>query len=168
MKEGINNIVDGEQNEYNLHLTTMSVVKYKEWVYSYCLKVTPLQGDDMEDDELESTKSPVYHMYFPSDAQAPEFAYLYFTTESNAYGVVEGLWYDGIVDPYVIRGGMFHSIAIPETRAFEFVKSQCTDQPFYQCVSQRLKEDTTCSEYGPPCSYYTLPTNQPLEHFPYY
>ena len=99
-----------------------------------------------------------------SDVAAPEKVSLYFTSESNSFGVVALQWFDGQVTPYTLKRGMYHSITIPQVRAFEYVESRCSDESFYQCLSDRLQKVTSC--HGPPCSKYTLPTDMPLQYLP--
>ena len=160
-----NSLVDEEGNDYNLHLTNMHVSDFKEWVYRYCHKVTPIQDNDVADDGIERKEYSYYIEFYVEEV--PDYIYLYFTTESNSYGAVLESWYDGEVDPYVMRRGMVHEINIPHIKTFEFINSQCTNQPFYYCLAERLRENTTCLEYGSPCSNLTLPTGQPLGYLPY-
>ena len=92
-------------------------------------------------------------------------ATVYFSTELNAYGAVWEKWLDGQVHPYNLERGMDHSISITEVRAYEYVKSKCSELSFYQCLSTKLLEDSTCKEHGNPCSFFTMPTKNEFETF---
>ena len=53
LEENENSLADEEGNAYSLHLTNMYVLNFKEWMYRYCHKVTPIQDNDVADDEIE-------------------------------------------------------------------------------------------------------------------
>ena len=93
-------------------------------------------------------------------------ATLYFTTEENSYGVVMDRWFDGMPGEFKLIKGRTHFIKIIGVRRYEYLKSKCTHETFYQCLATRMNSSKRCLKYEDPCTPWSLPGRKPLEEFP--
>ena len=126
-----------------------------------------------------------YNVQFFYGRKAPETAELFFTTEANSYGLSyaysrldKGTWFDGKVQPYTLKKQTQHWIDITKVTAYEYLRSKCSNQSFYQWVSTRLVELSTTSRdrfnnqtcrmlSNVPCSSnVTLPSSDPFIDLP--
>ena len=150
---------------YSALVTELTVQNFKTWVRRYCYKINNLAGlNELQSDDDISTPY-TYRVNFER-RDAPEQAMVYFTTDANAYGAVTLRWFDGEVYPYVLKRDMFHSITIPKVVSFEYVRSICSEESFYQCLSSKLRLNNSCKDFEQACTHYSLPSQQPLVDFP--
>ena len=80
-------------------------------------------------------------------------ARLYVTSEDNAYGAVLEKWFDGKVEPYILKNQTLHFLAI-ELNEIHRLSPPCEKQSFYHCITEKLAADKTCPD--PSCLPFTL------------
>ena len=104
---------------------------------------------------------------FLGNKQLPETTIVYLTTEANSYGAGTGIWNDGIVHPLTLKPSVSNKIAISKVTAYEYIKSTCSEEPFYQGISAKLKSSLACKELSEdPCSDIALPTSKDFVDLP--
>lgn len=139
-----NYFTDSDGNNQTLVLTRFKV---KWWFlffgnkYKYCLKISHGQKQRQKDDTRTNWMTLIK---FENHAEAPEEAQLYITTEENAYGAFHEKWFDGKVQPYTLKRGKTHFIRIVEVTEYDYIKSNCSEVSFYQCISNELASKLPC------------------------
>ena len=123
-----------------------------------CVKVSPMEKE--LDSEMLVSKNGTYkeeYKFFVefSDKTVTE-ARLYVTSEDNAYGVVLEKWFDGKVEPYILKNQTWHFLGI-ELNEIHRLSPHCEKQSFYHCLAEKLAEDNTCPD--PSCLPITLPSD---------
>ena len=149
--------VRGVERNLSVVFTELSVRQLKAGLVNrHCIKISPTLR------EFEQAYGTLIVMAIFKNGKVPSGdAFLYFTTEANAYGAAASRWLDGKVYPFSLKPGMFHGIAIEDITEFEYLRPACSEVSFFQCLSSKLRSSQTCTDYGMPCSpNLTLPTDE--------
>ena len=160
MVEGENNITDVSGMTHYLKLESLKVLQHKQLFKRKCVKVSPLEK------ELESELISKNRYRFGVFINKPivSHARLYVTSEENAYGVTLEKWFDGKVEPYILKNQTYHRLAI-ELNEIHRLSPHCEKQSYYECVAKKMDEDSTCPSLF--CLPFTLPLitrNQDYQH----
>ena len=127
-----------------------------DWLMRHCLKVSPIE----ETTDLSLVeRGYVFGISFTNTNSTPKELTLYITSEQNAYGATTEKWYSGVVEPYVLKHQTNHYIHI-KVKEYNHLQDNCQTQSYYQCLTSKLAENTTCGEV---CSPVTLPTTTRFE-----
>ena len=91
---------------------------------------------------------------------------IYLTSEENSLGVIVDRWYDGNADPFNLQISQFHALMVTRTRQYQYLKGECSNETFFQCVASNLAKNRICNVNGFPCAPYSLPQKDFLNEFP--
>ena len=160
LTEGKNEHKSDKGMSHDLFLKTMKVIQHDEETRRGCITVSPITENGLEYPNMRPYMQ-VYDLTILFNAQAltssDTKASLYITSEENSYGVTYLKWYEGEVEPYVLKYQHEHHINL-QFRQIHHLPDRCHDQPFYMCLADKISKNTTCSNSL--CSTITLPTNR--------
>ena len=126
-----------------------------------CYKITPHWTGDSEID-FSAFKIQLTLKFDGSQNQKNlvtwGYLHTWFTSESNAFGLAGGKWYDGNVDEidggWIKSGSSIHLYKITEYRKIE---STCSDDSYYECLAKRFASLNTTCHFDGICAPFSLP-----------
>ena len=91
--------------------------------------------DDYEDDDDDEDDE--YQEY--DDAEDKK-AWVYITSEDNAYGVINQRWFDGHVFKFNLARFEQPVVMLDNVNQYDYL--DCSDQSFYKCLAQQMEVST--------------------------
>ena len=139
---------------HHLALNTMRVYPNVDSGKRHCTQISPITHEPDFDFLYNAIKGYKFLIYFLKH-YAPEECRVYFTTEANAYGAIFAKWYNGKVEPYILKNHTQHYINLV-VEEFQNLDDLCQTKSYYQCLSSKSSENASWESL---CSPYSLPTS---------
>lgn len=95
--------------------------------------------------------------YYEYDDTEDKKAWVYITTEENAYGVINQRWFDGEVFKFYLNRFEEFSVMLDDVKEYKYLQSTCSDNSFYRCISKQMVHSNDCSEQEGLCEAVGLP-----------
>ena len=80
---------------------------------------------------------------------------VHITSEENAYGAVNQMWFDGEVSELPIKRDMSYFVPLDSVHEYHHLSTTCAQRSFYECVAQEMLALHDCP--GKLCEAVSLP-----------
>ena len=134
-------------------LETITLRKIKTFYSGTCYKVSSMPHS------ITKSRYTSLYLYFNKSISYKKLPYakIYITSEKNAYGILEQIWYDGKVKIVLIEKEVWKQVNLkPQQYNYFKRNSKCRDDSFYECIEKLfVSKIDSCPIRC--CPYHSLP-----------